>query len=52
MKEKLLNLVGMAVGVFLLIKIIDQSYKNGYNDAIREENSESDDYDYEPDETE
>ena len=52
MKEKLFNLVGMAVGVFLLIKIIDQSYKNGYNDAIKEENSESDDCDYKPDETE
>ena len=50
MKEKLFNLVGMAVGVFLLIKIIDQSYKNGYNDAIKEENNENDDYDCEPDE--
>ena len=52
MKEKLLNLVGMAIGVFLLIKIIDQSYRNGYNDAIREENNECDDCDCEPDETE
>ena len=52
MKEKLFNLVGMAIGVLLLIKIIDQSYKNGYNDAIKEENNESDDYDCEPDEME